>query len=103
MTTTRMNSCGRSTSVLAARKRRKYSQVDFYNEAACARAINAGETRALILHPTKGHRWANTDRPPRFTGLFDWLQRCFGRVKAVKLAATLFRPAMMNHILRRVR
>lgn len=103
MTTTRMNSCGRSTSVRAARKRRKYSQVDFYNEAVCARAINAGETRALILHPTKGYRHVNTAKPTPIAGLFDWLLRSFGRVKAVKLAATLFRPAMMGYVLRRAR
>ena len=102
MPTTRMNSCGRSPAVKAARKRRKYSQVDFYNEAACARAINAGETRARILHPTKGYRWVDTGKPLPFSGLFDWLSRSFGRAKAVKLAATLFRPAMMSRLLRRV-
>lgn len=101
MTTSRMNSHGRNMIIRAARKVRKYTTIDFYNEAVCARAINAGRTRALILHPTKGYRWVDTDRPTPFTGLFDWLRRCFGRVKAVKLAATLFRPAMMSHILRR--
>ncbi len=103
MATTRMNTCGWSTAILAARKRRAYSAVDFFNEASCARAINAGEARTLILHPTKGYRWIDTTKPLPFAGLFDWLARCFGRVKAVKLAATLFRPAMMSHILRRVR
>lgn len=101
MTTSRMNSHGVSLVVRAARKVRTYTNIDFYNEAACARAITAGRFRTMILHPTKGYRHINTAAPTPFVGLFDWLSRCFGRVKAVKLAATLFRPAMMSQVLRR--
>lgn len=101
MTTSRANSCGRNAYVIRYRKKRPHTHIDFYNEAACARAINSGRTRTMILHPTKGYRHINTAAPTPFVGLFDWLSRCFGRVKAVKLTATLFRPAMMSQILRR--
>lgn len=58
MTTSRMNSHGRSTYVLARRiERRADPWVDRRNEVVVARAVAEGATRARILHPTKGFRW----------------------------------------------
>ena len=99
MTTSRMNSHGRDIFVLAARAaRRGHTQVDEQNRRAVDAALTAGQTGAMILHPTKGYRYVNLAKPRPFVGLFDWLARSFGRMRAVKLAATLFRPALVNRM-----
>ena len=57
----------------------------------------------MFPHPTKGYPYFTPATPPPFPGLSDWIARSFGRVKAAKLAATLFRPATVSQMLRRAR
>ena len=70
-------------------------------DRAVAEALTAGRTRAMVLHPTKGYRYANLTKPRPSSGLFDWLKRCFGITHGTILLCTLFRPAMTAQLLRR--
>ena len=99
MTTSRMNSHGRNVFILKARRgRRASTQIDMRNTQTVTETLAAGRARAMILHPTKGYRYVNLAKPRPFVGLFDWLARVFGRIHAIKLAATLFRPALVNRM-----
>ena len=97
MTTSRMNSHGQNVFILKARQRRRAdTQIDAWNTRSIDAVLTQGRTRAMVLHPTKGYRYVNLTKPRPFVGLWDWLARAFGRVHAVKLAATLFRPALID-------
>lgn len=76
MTTSRMNSHGKSVAVLARRiERRKDPWVDRRNEAATRVAVATGAGHAIILHPTKGYRRVSVTHKRPVVSVRGWWER----------------------------